>query len=274
MKEYYHTPEYGNIVVIKSPYKELIQTTENILEANNYLWPLINELINIRGTNEIHIKLENPNDSRHGAYDPAAETPTIILNNQTGLNGSNIAHEIIHGIQLGKGFPSMPRIYSDNRNKVLVELHSNILHIDLVKKMREFSIPISEYLEPTLSSISKVLTNREAWPNAGFAFVRAHYEAAIFLRLKYEGIFLSDSQSKDYDKLCQEKSPIAFNLSKDFINIIDKCDVFSSRGIVITINKIVNHLDSYNLRKSYKDWNPGYYSEFLSMWKSLYPFLK
>ena len=46
----------------------------------------------------------------HGAFDPESFLPTILINSQTGLNESNIVHELVHTLLFSEGFPLYPSI--------------------------------------------------------------------------------------------------------------------------------------------------------------------
>jgi hypothetical protein len=87
----------------------------------------------------------NTNLGIHGAFDPDSQVPHFLINQLSGLTEANLAHEFIHAILFKKGFPTIPKIYPDERNIVLREIGSNILHISLVSKMKKLGININAY---------------------------------------------------------------------------------------------------------------------------------
>jgi len=76
--------------------------------------------------------------SAHGMYLNQLTHATILVHPVTGLNESNLAHELIHALLKKQGYPMLPqRLFADKREEVVVELCSNITHVALGDLMSE-----------------------------------------------------------------------------------------------------------------------------------------
>jgi hypothetical protein len=212
--------------------------------------------------------------SAHGAFDPDSGIPRILLNPKTGLTESNLAHELIHALQIKEGFPTVPKIYKDKRSNVLRELGANILHIPLIGMMRQRGFSVKEYLTPTLSSITKNLSERDKKAETTMIFVRSHYEACIYIRLQFEATFLSKNERHRFESLFGTKAPIATSIGNQLIKLIKSHDVYKPKGSILALYQCVEFLNKKDLSKEYSDYFLDPYSDFLGYWQKKYPFVK
>lgn len=208
----------------------------------------------------------------HGAFDPDSEIPKVLLNSKTGISESNLAHELVHAIQIRQGYPTVPRMFKDRRKDVLRELSSNIMHIPLTDVMSRSGFSVENYLRPTLDSISSILAARNTKDETQMSFIRAHYEASVYLRLHYEAQFLSGKERRVFESLFNSKAPIAETLGKELIALIDKHDINTPRGATIALYECVEFFNNKDLSKHYSDHVQNTYSPFTAYLKKQYPF--
>jgi hypothetical protein len=212
----------------------------------------------------------NTKPLEYGAFDPDSKIPAIFLNPVTGLMASNIAHELIHAIQYAKGFPTVPKIYMDHRREVLKNICANILHIQLTKIMVIRGFDIKSYLQPGLDSIQKGLNDRTRSIERTLTFFRAHYDAISYLRIYFEANYLSYTEKERYRAFYKKKVPVAESLARQLISIISKYDVETPSGCIKAIYASVLYLNDFDLSKSYPDFYPNAYSQFLEYWRNKY----
>ncbi len=209
----------------------------------------------------------------HGGFDPDSNIPKILLNPKTGISKSNLAHELIHAIQIKQGYPTVPKIVEDKRANVLRELCSNIMHISLTGLMVKSGFSIEEYLRPTLINIKNVLSTRATTAERHMIYLRAHYDASVYLRLHFEAKFLSYKERQEFDALFQSKARIAKSIGKSLIKIINKYDTHSPNGAIKALYACVEFLNNKDLSPYYSDYVHNAYSPYLQYWRQKYPFL-
>ena len=211
--------------------------------------------------NKLIIVKEDSSDS-HGGFDWQAQKPTIYLNPKSGINKSNICHELIHALQLKIGFPFIKRnIYPDKRERVIGELNSNILHIHLVSIFKKLGISTKGYLDPTIFQIKKVLTKRKKNEINSLPIFRIHFDSLVCLRIFYEAVFLNTKGKNHLLELFKKYSPISYNLSLEMKNIIDKENVLQPAGSTRAILKCLNLLNQQNASSKQRDFMEDFYIE-------------
>ncbi|MCJ7650751.1 MAG: hypothetical protein MUP85_19240 [Candidatus Lokiarchaeota archaeon] len=209
----------------------------------------------------------------HGAFDPNISIPTFILNSSTGLSSSNIAHELIHAIQIKEGYPTIKKIYKDKRNDVLRELGSNLLHVPLAKILQSRGFKIEKYLAPTLMKTRNVLISRGEFDETKMIFYRAHYEAVFYLRIYFEANYLDNDQKIFYENLFKEKAPIALSLSKELISAITRYKLEDPVDYTKALYDCIKLLNDKDLSKYYKNYFPNCYADYLAYMKYTYEYL-
>ncbi|OUR83002.1 hypothetical protein A9Q82_06030 [Cycloclasticus sp. 46_120_T64] len=231
---------------------------------------IINEVETLYEGKSLEIIIAHDLDS-HGGFHWEAEVPTISVNPRTGINKSNICHELIHATQFKKGFPFIrSNIYKDKRGKVVQELVSNLLHINLVKEFNNREISVEEYLSPTIDQIKKELKKRKKKEVKTIPFLRIHYDALVFLRIFYEGKYLS-SQEKNYIKLLFKKfSPTAYDLTFELMNIINKSNPTEPEGCALALLDCLNFLNGSNVTRKIPDFMENQYVDSLNELKDKY----
>lgn len=264
--------DHKKFVQIDNADEVTIKQLTGIIHSNK-LERLIDEVIDLYQKDRL-ILLIDDNLESHGGFDPDSKTPKVLLNSKTGISESNLAHELIHAVQIKQGYPTVPKMFKDRRNNVLRELCSNIMHIPLTDIMLKSEFSIEEYLRPTLNSISKVLSARDNKAETRMIFLRAHYEATVYLRLHYEAKFLSSKERQYFESLFESKAPIAKALGKELINIINKYDIHSPRGAIIALYECVEFFNNKDLSTYYSDYASNTYSPYIQYWRKKYPFLQ
>ena len=210
----------------------------------------------------------------HGAYDPGVRTPTFQLNAITGISASNIAHELVHSIQIKQGYPTIKKIYKDKRNEVLKELGSNLLHIPLTKILEERGFNLEDYLMPFLKKMNDVLSARSKEGETKLIFYRAHYEATMYLRLQYEAKFLDDESRNFYVELYKKKAPIAFTLATKLIGKISKYNLDNPTEYTEVLYECIKLLNNEDLSKYYSTYISNCYIDYLRYMRNTYKYLK
>lgn len=216
------------------------------------------------------VHLEEKLDS-HGGFHWENMEPTISINPKAGLTKSNICHELVHAIQLKRGFPFIrSNIYKDKRAKVLTELISNLLHINLVSEFNNRKIDIAEYLSPTIDQIKKGLKKRKKKEVKTIPLLRIHYDSLVFLRIFYEAKYLS-SQEKEYIKLLFKRfSPTAYDLTFELLAIIGKRNPIEPKGCFLALLDCLNHLNGKNATKNRIDFVENQYIDSVNELKAKY----
>jgi hypothetical protein len=271
-----------NIVELNSDIRKFVQIDNadertlkqltNMLRSKN-LQHLISKVIELYQTNRVIIFIDN-NLGSHGAFNPDSIIPTVHLNPKTGISESNIAHEFFHAVQIKQGYPTVPKMFKDKRRNVLIELCANIMHVSLTDLMVESGFSIEEYLRPTLNSIRKVLNSRDDNAETKMGFLRAHYDASVYLRLHFEATFLSGEERKYFESLFDNKAPIAKAIGKELINIINKYDTHSAQGAILALYESVEFLNNKDLSAFYSDYAQNTYTPYLEYWRKKYPVLQ
>jgi hypothetical protein len=201
----------------------------------------------------------DPTIKGHGAFDPDSKSPAILINPISGLNASNVAHTLIHALQVAEGYPTIPRgIFSDRRQDVVAALRNSVLDVALVQGLAARDFSPNEYFEPTVRKIEEVLSAR-ATPN-NLSILRVHYEAAIYIRLEYEGAYLPPERRADLDELFLTKSPVGFRLGKGMLKIIKRSAPYSARGNAITLVKLLKFLNTTTIGKEIHGFRVGLYT--------------
>jgi hypothetical protein len=224
---------------------------------------LIQDVRRLYNSDEIIFEIEKQAYG-HGAFDPMSNTPRILINSQTGLNESLIAHELIHAIQMKEGFiSSLNGIYQDKRETVIIYLNSNILHIPLVRTMKERGFSIKKYFAPTLFNIKRGLEEIQKETIYQRPFIRVHYESAAYLRLNYEATYLSMNEKYHFYQLFKRKSPVAASLGDEMVTIIDKCNPLTPRGNIRALYECLKLINSRDLSQKTSGYFPGAYSAYI-----------
>jgi hypothetical protein len=207
----------------------------------------------------------------HGAFHWEVNEPTISINPKTGMTRSNICHELIHAIQSKNGFPFIrSNIYKDKRAKVITELISNLLHINLVYEFRKKKIDVSEYLTPTINQIKVVLKKRKKKEVKALPLLRIHYDSLVFLRIFYEAKYLP-AQEKEYIKMLFKKfSPTAYELTFELIHIINKRNPIEAKECCLALFDCLNHLNGKNATKDRVDFIENNYIDSVRELKAKY----
>jgi hypothetical protein len=206
-----------------------------------------------------------------GYYDPDSFPPTIVINKKTGLNESNIAHELIHIIQISQGFPTTPKgMFQDKRRKVVIELNSDILHIPLVEEMSRRGIPVKPYIQPTLQAIESVLSTRTDQQASRIPVRRVHYEAAVLIRIRYE---FPRPERRRLMRLFESKSPAALNVWSRLENIIANEDVCYPEGNIKALYKALMLFNAFDLTLQAFDFERDLYLPLTDYLQHKYPFL-
>jgi hypothetical protein len=207
----------------------------------------------------IVIHIDEELDS-HGGVHWQEKEPTISINPKTGITRANICHELIHAIQLKSGFPFIrSNIYKDKRSKVLMELISNLLHINLVSEFNKRGIDVSDYLSPTINQIKVGLKKRKKKEVKTIPLLRIHYDSLVFLRIFYEAKYLP-LQEKEYIKLLFKKfSPTAYELTFELVEIIEKRNPVEPNGCFQALLDCLNHLNGENATRNRFDFIENHY---------------
>ena len=206
-----------------------------------------------------------------GYYDPDSFPPTIAINKKTGLNESNLAHELIHIIQISQGFPTTPKgMFQDKRRKVVIELSSNLLHIPLVEEMNRRGIPIKPYIQPTLQAIEGVLSTRTSQQVSRIPIRRVHYEAAVLIRIKYES---PRPERRRFLRLFESKSPAALGVWSRLESIIANEDVYHPEGNIKALYKALMLFNAFDLTLQAFDFERDLYLPLTDYLQRKYPFL-
>lgn len=243
--------------------KNRYQTELNTILDDPLVRDLVNEVENLYGERKLLVEL-NENLGFHGGFDWEAEQPTIHLNSITGINKSNICHELIHAIQFASGFPVIKsNIYKDKRETVIGELISNILHIHLVSEFKKRNIGVDGYLSPTIVAIKKVLNNRKKKEIKTLSILRIHYEALAYLRIFYEAIYLDSQEKKYIGNLFCRYSPVAYELTFEIKKTIDKKNVLEPKGCTQAISDCLILLNGNNSSSCRLDFVVDMYSDSL-----------
>lgn len=205
---------------------------------------LIGEVENLYENKSLVILVDENMDS-HGGFHWEANIPTISINPKSGINKSNLCHELIHALQLKNGFPFIrSNIYKDQRSKVVQELVSNLLHINLLNEFKNRKIDAEEYISPTIQSIKVVLKKRKKKEVKTIPLLRIHYDSLVFLRIFYEAKHLN-LQEKNYIELLFKKySPTAYDLTFELMDIINKRNPLEAEGCILALVDCLNHLNS------------------------------
>lgn len=245
--------------------------TNNVQEANTKLHKLlaskkIRELVREVEdlyNSDVHFEFHD-GDSFHGAFDPDSIPPKIFIHPLTGINEANIAHELCHAIQVKDGFPFTRDFFNDtdNRQTVIKELNSNILHIPLVNLMKARGFDMLEYLQPTLTSIEENLEQRK---KTKLPFLRVHYEAAVYLRIEYECASLPQKRKHKIKMLFNSKAPIASSIGEEFIKIINAYDPLVPHGNIKALLNCIVFINSREIFPYTPDFITDFYTPYLQV---------
>ena len=193
------------------------------------------------------IILLDKNLDSHGAFHWEADKPTISINPKSGINMSNICHELIHALQLKKGFPFIrSNIYNDKRAIIVRELVSNILHIHFCFVSTNRKINTEEYISPTIKKMKTTLKSRKKKQIRTLPLLRIHYDSLAFLRIFYEAKHLNSKEKNHIKHLFKKYSPIAYDLTFELISIINKRNPINPEGSMLAILDCLNHLNGVN----------------------------
>jgi hypothetical protein len=134
---------------------------------------------------------------------------------------------------------------------------------DTLSKERGFSI--KQYLKPTLHEIDLMLSQRKEEEIHRLPLLRVHFEAIVYLRLKYEAIDLSQKDRVHYFRLYKTKSPIATSLGLELIDIINNCNPYEPKGSILTQYKCLKLLNSKDLNGVPSKHPSTPYSDYLNL---------
>jgi len=219
---------------------------------------LVTEVEVAHNVEDIRFALD-PRLKGHGAFDPDSKPPVILVNPASGLNAANIAHSLIHALQIAEGYPTIQRgIFPDKRQDVVVALSNSVLDIPLVVALIERGFSPSEYLEPTLEKIEEVFSSRPE--KNELSILRFHYEAAIYIRLEYEGAYLSREKRAYFDALFGAKSPIGYRLGEKMLKIIRRSSPYSARGNAIALVRLLEFLNTTTIGRDVSDFRQHLYT--------------
>ena len=210
----------------------------NIYEKSEKLMHLIQEIENIY-SKKIVIQIDNDMDSL-GGFDYQKESPTFVFRDDT-LTESNIAHELIHALQLKKGFPIIiQNLTYDEKFLVIRELNSNLLHISLVKEMTDRGISVKEYIKVTIKKIKRFIKDSKKVNEMRNTIIeRKHFDAIILLRIEYEAIYLNKVEKEQILKKYKTNYLEAYNLFIEINSIIEKKDMYTVEGVKEALKEVI-----------------------------------
>ena len=273
--EYYPSAGKAGATQVLEQYNEDIEASKRFYKAisSHRIKHLISEVKAIYTTDQILFELYRKTDA-HGAFDPGSVVPRILINPLTGLNEANIAFQLINAIQCSAGYPTTPKnVFNDKRQKVISELNSNILSIRVARELQKRGFELSEYIEPTLSSIRSVLGNRNSEDIDALPIRRVHYDSTVFLRLRKELQSLPPEERSEIVELFRVKSPIAYEIGEQLAKIVDKYDMDNPREMTIALYQCINYLNETNIGNTVSDYSKDLYTPMLTAMKNKYPFL-
>jgi len=235
---------------------------------------LISEVKALYATDQILFEFYRETDA-HGAFDPDSIIPRILINPLTGLNEANIAFQLINAIQIKSGYPTTPKnIFNDKRQKVIIELNSNLLNIRVAEELQRRGFELLEYLEPTLSSIKDVLGNRSTDDIKVLPIRRIHYESTVFIRVKHEMLSLPAEELSKIIELFRIKSPLSYEIGEQLALTIYKYDLDDPREMTVALYQCIEYLDQTHIGSAVFDYSTGMYTPMLAAMKNRYPFLR
>jgi hypothetical protein len=232
------------------------------LLASKKIRKLVSEVKSLYNS-DIHFEFHDGSNF-HGAFDPDSFPPKIFINPITGINEANIAHELCHAIQVKEGFPFTRDVFNDTDNRLIVvkELNSNLLHIPLFQMMMKKGFDVLEYLQPTLQSIEESLEQRK---DIKQPFLRVHYEAAVYLRIEYEGASLPQKRKHKIKMLFNNKAPIACSIGEEFIKIINAYDPLVPHGNIKALLNCIVFINSREILSYTPDFVTDGYTPYLQV---------
>lgn len=139
--------------------------------------------------------------------------------------------------------------------------------------MSKMKFNVESYIRPTLSAIYNGLSARQINEVQNITLLRIHYEAAIYLRINYEAMFLSKKEKEFLNNLFRSKAPISISLGLEMIDIINKSNPHTPTGNTLALYNCIKLLNERDFSKTVFDFSFNLYSEYLQCMKRKYPLI-
>jgi len=124
---------------------------------------------------------------------------------------------------------------------------------------------VKKILDPLLIEIKHVLEKRGDKDIINLPLCRMHYESIIYLRINYEGLYLSREDKTELESLFAHKSPISLKLGKKLIEIINQSDPYEMRGNFIANYKCIYFINNFSGNENTKDYSSNTYDSYIKL---------
>lgn len=262
----------SDIFLVRGSNQKAIEEFYNILSSDK----LKSLCLEMKKNSGVGIIFEIDEDFKwHGAFDPDSNPPRIYINRKSGMNEADIGLSICKGILIKNGYPTTRKaLFNDKRQEVTKDLNSFILNIPSAKILNEEGFNISKYFKKFLISVENNLKERKENLINKIPVIRTHYEALNLVRLEYEGQYYDDKKEIDDLKLLfKKKSPVAYSIAQDLIQIIDKANPYEAKGAVLAIYDCLSYFNSKNLDGLVPDFKYNLYMNAIKNLENKYKFL-
>jgi len=186
----------------------------------------------------------------------------FTINPKTGLNLPSLAYGFIASIYYHDGYyAETPKKFNDHRQIVISKLTDSLVEIPIISKMhrREFSSKF--LLLPLLDEIRRILGQRDKDKSIGLT--EMHFESIIFLKVNYEGVFLSRKEKAEIEKLFEEKSPKALKISKKLIKIVNESNPHDTKGLLEANLNCILYLNDNDVDRCANNYSEKIYESYI-----------
>ncbi|MDM5263944.1 SEC-C domain-containing protein [Sulfurovum sp. XTW-4] len=252
----------GSGKLYKNCCNKLHTRLEKLLNSSFKLQQKMNEVQSIyRKPLSFHF---DSNNERHISFGVNEQNVLVNINKQTGLSIENLIFAFLSAIYHKNGFyVPEKQYYNDKRERVIRELSSVILHIPITAEMSREGFKISNFFNPTLDKMKTTLDERDKEEALSLPIFRIHYEAIVFTRINFQGLYLTRRYIDEMKNLFQQKSPHALLLAKKLIKIMNDSSPYEQNGVLQANYKCIKLLNSIEENEYFPGFTPDPYKQYL-----------